>query len=175
MMPVSPGTGPFAELLIGRGFYKLGYVTTDRDEAVKRLRAHYGFEDWAPFEPSLKVTVADGSSGDAHLRCAFSKSRDLVVEVMEPVDGLVDLFRGPLTDSGDFQIAFHHVGLLVDDFDAALATAETAGATPVWSADLPNGMRVTYVQTALLGHHLELVHYGGDSGAFLASVRSPRN
>jgi hypothetical protein len=169
MMPLSQGAGPFPEMLVGAGFYKLGYVTTDRDRAIAELRERYGFTEWVPFDPALEVAVADGTVAEARLRCAFSAGRDLVVEVMEAVDGQVDLFRLP---PGDFRIAFHHIGVLVDDFDAALETATKAGATPVWSADVPNGMRVSYLDVPLLGHHLELVYYGGDSGAFLEKVRS---
>lgn len=172
MMPLSRGRAGFPELLIGPGYYKLGYVTTDRDRAIAELSDTYGFAEWAPFEPALKVTVADGTHGEARLRCAFSVGRDLVVEVMEPVDGQVDLFRLPLGDGDGFRIAFHHVGVLVDDFDAAMTTALRAGATPQWSADVPNGMRASYLDVPLLGHHLELVYYGGDSGAFLEKVRA---
>ena len=171
--PLSSGAGPFAELVVGPGFYKLGYVTTDRDEAVSRLRADLGFADWAPFAPRLEVVVESGDRGTASLRCAFARGRRVVVEVMEPVDGLVEAFSEPLRDVDGFGLVFHHIGVLVDDMDAALATSAAAGATPVWSADVPNGMRVTYLRTPWLGHLVELVYYGGDSGDFLAGVRAP--
>lgn len=93
MTPLSRGTAVSPEMLIGPGFHKLGYVTTDRDRAVDELRDTYGFAGWSPFDPALKkVTVTDGTAGEARLRCAFSTGRDLVVEVTEPVDGQVDLF-----------------------------------------------------------------------------------
>ncbi|MEU2621986.1 hypothetical protein ABZ642_28290 [Streptomyces sp. NPDC007157] len=64
--------------------------------------------------------------------------------------------------------------MLVDDFDAAMATASAGGATARWSADVPNGMRVSYLSVPLLGHYVEFVYYGGDSGQFLEGLREPR-
>ena len=170
-MRLSHGDSVLPEMLVGGGFYKLGYVTTDRDAAVKVLSDEYGFERFVPFEPTLAVSTDDGRTGPASLRCAFSAGRDLVVEVMEPVAGLVGIFREPLEGTAGFRLAFHHVGVLVDDFEAATVTMTRHGLRAAWSADLPNGMQVSYTRLPLLGHMVELVHYGGDSGAFLAGVR----
>jgi hypothetical protein len=170
-MQLSPGNGSLPDMIVGRGFYKLGYVTTDRDAAVKVLGDEYGFEQFVPFEPTLSVSTDDGRTGPASLRCAFSAGRDLVIEVMEPVGGLVGIFREPLDGAAGFRLAFHHVGVLVDDFDAATLTMARHGLRPAWRADLPTGMRVSYTRLPLLGHMVELVRYGGDSGAFLARVR----
>jgi hypothetical protein len=170
-MQLLPGNGGLPDIIVGRGFYKLGYVTTDRDAAVKVLGDEYGFEQFVPFEPTLPVSTDDGRTGPASLRCAFSAGRDLVIEVMEPLGGLVGIFREALEGAAGFRIAFHHVGVLVDDFDAATATMARHGLRPAWRADLPNGMQVSYTRLPLLGHMVELVRYGGDSGAFLARVR----
>lgn len=81
----------FADALLHPGFYKLGYVTTDRDRAVDLLTERMGIEQFIPFEPSFDVVTADGRRGSASLRCAFSAGRDLYIEVLQPVDGLVDV------------------------------------------------------------------------------------
>jgi hypothetical protein len=171
-MRLSVGAGPLPDLLVGDGFYKLGYVTNDRETAIARLHAECGIEGFTRFEPALTVTTPD-RTGPASLRCAFSTGRELVVEVMEPVAGAVDVFGDRLDDRPEFQLAFHHIGVLVDDFDAALDTCAARSLYPVWQAEPPNGMRVCYIDVPLLGHFVELVHYGGDSGAFLESVRRP--
>jgi hypothetical protein len=166
-------SAPFAETLLGQGFYKLGYVTTDRDRAIAVLSEQLGIERFQPFDPTLEVRTSDGRSGTASLKCAFSVGREIFIEVMEPVSGLVDLFSEPLSGGQDFELAFHHIGVLVDDMDAALANGADRGITPDWSADLANGMRVTYSRLPALGHWVEHVYYGGDSARFLDSLGRP--
>lgn len=170
---VSSGSS-FNAALVGTGFYKLGYVTTDRDRAIEVLGEQLGIEEFAPFEPSLEVRTADGRTGNASLRCAFSVGHHVFVEVMQPVAGLVDVFREALPPGDDFAIAFHHTGVLVDDMDATLASGAALGLTPEWSADLANGMRVAYTRLPSLGHLVEHVFYGGDSAAFLDGLADRR-
>src|SRR5260370_25368490 len=172
-MQLSPGNGSLPDMIVGRGFYKLGYVTTDRDAAVKVLSNSYGFEQFVPFEPTLSVSTDDGRTGPASLRCAFSAGRDLVIEVMEPVGGLVGIFREPLAGAAGVRLAFPHVGLLVDDFDAAPLTMPRHGLRAPPLAALPNGMRVSYSRLPRLGPMVELVRYGGDNGALLPRVPGP--
>lgn len=173
-MRCSPGAGPLIDLLVGAGFYKLGYVTNDCETAIAALQAELGVENFARFEPTLTVTTPCGT-GPASLSCAFSTGRELVIEVMQPLSGNVGIFADPLPAGPEFQLVFHHVGVLVDDFDVAVSGFAARSMTPLWSADLANGMRVCYLDVPLLGHLVELVYYGGDSGDFLESVRQPAN
>lgn len=170
-MRLSHGAGPLIDLLVGDGFYKLGYVTNDREAAIAALQREFGVESFARFDPTLTVTTPDGT-WPASLRCAFSTGREFVIEVMQPVSGAVGIFTDRLDAGAEFQLVFHHVGVLVDDFDAAGAGFADRSITPVWSAGSPNGMRVCYLDVPLLGHLIELVYYGGDSGAFLEGVRT---
>ena len=156
---------------MGPGFYKLGYVTTDLDRAIELFTTELGFDGFARFSPSMQVTTASGEQGRASLDCAFSTGRELVVELMQPRDGLVELFRQPLAGANGFAVAFHHTGVLVDD----LATVKKQlPAPPSWESWIPDRMGVTYTWVAALGHYVEHVQYLGDGGAFLASVRRPR-
>jgi hypothetical protein len=163
-----------ADALIGPGFYKLGYVTTDLDRAIDVFTGQLGFGAFARFSPTLPVRTADGRTGPATLSCAFSTGRELVVELLQPLDGLVDIFREPLAtlDGTGFGIAFHHTGVLVDDLEATLGQLPVA---PAWQAWLPDRMGVSYTRPPGLGHYVEHVQYLGDGGGFLASVRRPAN
>jgi catechol 2,3-dioxygenase-like lactoylglutathione lyase family enzyme len=165
----NPSTPPLAEALIGPGFYKLGYVTTDLEQAIDLFTRTLGFGAFARFAPSMEVTTGDGKRGPASLRCAFSTGRELVVELMQPLDGLVDVFREPLATADEFAIAFHHTGILVDDLERVKAQLPT---NPAWESWLPGRMGVTYTRIPALGHYVEHVEYRGDGGDFLASVRS---
>jgi hypothetical protein len=161
----------FAAALLHPGFYKLGYVTNDRNAAIDVLSERLGIEEFVPFEPSFTVTTADGRTGPATLRCAFSTGRDLCIEVLQPVEGLVDIFREPLTGTGSLEIAFHHVAVIVDDLAAVKAAAGALGLHPAIEANRPTGMSFTYMELPGLGHYIEHDQYDGDSRQFLDSVR----
>ncbi|HEY1970723.1 MAG TPA: VOC family protein [Pseudonocardia sp.] len=157
-----------ADLLTGPGFYKIGYVTRDLDRAIGLFTGTLGFGGFARFAPSLEVTTDDGRTGPARLSCAFSTGRELVVELMEPLDGLVDIFREPLAGGAD--VAFHHTGVLVADLAAVKRALPVA---PAWESWIPGRMGVTYTRLPGVEHFVEHVEYQGDGGAFLASVRRP--
>ncbi len=169
--PPTAADGSFAGALLHPGFYKLGYVTTDRDQAVELLTERLGIEQFVRFEPSFDVVTADGRRGRASLRCAFSAGRDLFVEVLQPVDGLVDVFAEPLAGSRGFALKFHHTAVIVDDLATVKAAAAKLGLRPAIEAHLPTGMSFTYILLPGLGHYVEHDQYDGDSRAFLDSVR----
>nr|WP_271209102.1 VOC family protein [Rhodococcus wratislaviensis]GLK33554.1 hypothetical protein GCM10017611_03960 [Rhodococcus wratislaviensis] len=162
----------FTGYLLHPGFYKLGYVTNDRDKAVEVLTKQLGVEEFVPFEPSFPATTADGREGTASLRCAFSAGRDICVEVLQPVDGLVELWSEFLTDSEEFQLVFHHTAVLVDDLESVKKAAAAVGIAPALESHLPSGMSFTYIKIPGLGHYVEHDQYDGDSRAFLDSVRN---
>jgi hypothetical protein len=162
----------FAGALLHPGLYKLGYVTTDRDQAMDILTERLGVEQFVPFEPSFDVVTADGRRGRASLRCAFSAGRDLFIEVLQPVDGLVDVFTEPLAGARGFALAFHHTAIIVDDLSAVKAAAARLGLRPAIEAHLPTGMSFTYIRLPGLDHYVEHDQYDGDSRAFLDSVRT---
>jgi hypothetical protein len=159
-----------ANALVGPGFYKLGYVTTDLDRAIEVFTGQLGFGAFARFNPSLTARTADGHSGPANLNCAFSTGHELVIELIQPLNGLVDIFREPLTPGGGFIIAFHHTGVLVDNLDDI---TRQLPAVPAWEAWIPDRMGVTYTKLPGIGHYVEHVQYLGNGGEFLASVREP--
>jgi hypothetical protein len=162
---------PLPDYLIGKEFYKLGYVTTDRERAIEHFQTKLGFEEFVSFEPTFEAELPDGRKEQTRLRCAFSAGRPLTVEVMEPVEGLVDLWARPLRGAGEFAIAFHHFGLLNDDMDAVKAAAAAYGLEPVLSATIPVGT-FAYWKLPGLGHYIEHMQYFGEGGAFLEGIRT---
>jgi len=163
---------PFPEVLLGSGLYKLGYVTNDRDAAIELLTAQCGFEGFAPFEPAFEVARPDGSTAPARLRCAFSVGRHNVLEVMEPVEGEVDLWAAPLRGASDLVIHFHHVGLVTDDLDGVRAAAASHGIQPALEASMGSDIEFAYLPIAPLGHLVEHIQYRADAAAFLRDVRT---
>lgn len=162
------------EALVGDGFYKLGYVTRDRDKAIALLRERYGFEAIVPFSPRFEAVLPDGRRGLAELDCAFSAGRDLVIEVMQPVSGLVDLWADALEGEGP-PLRFHHFGLVTSDIEAVNVAAAAHGLTRVLEARVEGRFAFAYHALPELGHHVEHIQYFGDAGSFLESLRGRRD
>jgi hypothetical protein len=161
-----------ADALIGPGFYKLGYVTNDRDRAIDLWKTQLGIEEFVPFEPAFEARLADGRIGRARLRCAFSAGRKITVEVMEPVEGLVDLFANPLRGRKGLAVEFHHFGLVVDDVALAKAALGSCGVSPVLESDFTPDISFAYYSLPGINHHVEHIHYRGEAGQFLKSVQT---
>src|SRR5262245_31459369 len=106
---------------IGPSLYKLGYVTNDLEQAVAYFEEQLGFEEFERFEPKFEAELPDGTSAPAHLRCAFSKGRSNVVELLEPFEGRVELWRESLDGLSGFAVRFHHVGHVTNDLSAVRA------------------------------------------------------
>jgi hypothetical protein len=169
---MSDTRGLLADALIGEGFYKLGYVTTDRDAAIERLREHLGIEKFVRFEPSFEARMADGRAGPASLVCAFSAGRNLLIEVLQPVEGLVDIFAEPLTGSAGFKLVFHHFGVLVDDLDAVKAEVREKGIEPVLESTGDGPIAFSFIKLPILDQYVEHFHRTPASMALIDRVRS---
>lgn len=162
---------PFAEALIGPGIYKLGYVTTDREQAIEVLGAQLGIEEFVRFDPAFEAKLANGQTGPARLRCAFSAGRDTLIEVLEPVDGLVEVFTKPLGGVDGFSIAFHHFAVMTEDVEAVKRAAATLGIRPELEGGVSDRMVFTYMRLPGLGHYVEHSQYIGDGDGYITSVR----
>jgi hypothetical protein len=159
--------------IIGPGLYKLGYVTNDLDRAISCFQEQLGFEEFVRFEPKFEAEQPDGTCAPAHLRCAFSAGRSNVVELMEPHDGRIDLWRAPLQGLSEFAVRFHHIGHVTDDLRAVRESFEAKNLGPVLWAQSP-AFAFAYFPVPAAGHYVEHMQYFGDGGAFLASVRAPK-
>jgi hypothetical protein len=164
----------FPDFLLGDGLYKLGYVTNDLDWAIEHCEKAIGFEGFVRFEPSPQIRRADGRSGPAHLRCAFSTGRERAVELMQPLDGLVDIWADLLVGLAAPAIRFHHVGVIVDDLAEVVERAGEVGMHPVQQSSVPGVLSVAYLELPGLGHRVELVQYDQGVGGVLAEARATR-
>jgi hypothetical protein len=169
-MTTTPNALPDA--FIGDGFYKLGYVTTDREVAIGRLQERLGIEKFVRFEPSFEARTADGRTGNASLRCAFSAGRHLLIEVLQPVSGLVDIFAEPLSGASGFTLAFHHLGVLVDDLDAVKAHASRRGIEPVLESTGDGPVAFSFMKLPVLEQYVEHFHRTPASMALVNRVRA---
>lgn len=160
------------DALLGHGVYKLGYVTTDREAAIERFQDELGIEEFVRFEPSFEARAADGRTGAARLRCAFSAGRGLLVEVLEPVEGLVDIFREPLAGADGFKVAFHHYGVLVDDLDAVKDSIAARGGVPALVSSPDSPVAFTFTELPVARHYVEHYHRTEGTMGLIDRVRN---
>jgi hypothetical protein len=155
------------DLFLGPGFWKLGYVTNDRDAAIERLRDELGLEEWATHEPEFEIVLADGRSGSVRTSIAFTVGHHNAIELVEPVEGLVDPWADPLRGTSGPTLRFHHAGLLVDDIEAG----KRAGLRP--EVESAPGAPVPWIfyRPPLVDHYVEHMETAS-SGAWVASLVS---
>lgn len=146
----------------GKGLYKLGYVTADVDKSVAEMSERYGM-DFIRFDPGSAAWDASGRREETSFRCAFSRGRNLLIELMQPVAGLVAPFKERVIEGS---IVFHHIGVLVDDLEAVKARLPEP---PVLESK-DEKMAVTYSWLPLLEHYVEHVQFFGDGDRWLRSV-----
>jgi hypothetical protein len=144
-----------ADIWLGSGFWKFAYFTNDRDRAMEVFREELGVEEFETMETAWEVLMADGRRGSITGRVAFSVGRPITVELVEPVEGLVDFWAEPLRDAEGFAAVFHHVGLMVDDVEAHKRAAAAKGMHPVCESPPGADFRYAFYKPPLLGYHVE--------------------
>ena len=93
--------------------------------------------------------------GEMVVKTAVAQVGRLTLEVMEPVSGLVDIYREFVVPGQPLRL--HHLAMYAQDLDAVRAESERLGRPVVMAAEFKGG-RLIYVDArATLGHYLEYV------------------
>lgn len=136
-----------------QGHYQNAYVTANIEQAIAGLRKLEDVENILQFETPLELWTPQGT-GTALMKIALAWVGNLQVEFIEPVSGLVDIYREALPASG---VRFHHVGMRIKDFDALVAEIERQQLPIVLRGEMP-GVKFLYADARkTLGHYLEYV------------------
>lgn len=136
-----------------QGHYQNAYVTRDIERSLVELRAVNELQNVVQFEMPLELKTP-AASGQALMKIALAWIGNLQVELIEPVSGLVDIYRDALPASG---MRFHHIGMRSLDWDATLAHIHQLGLPIVLQGEMP-GVRFMYADARqTLGHYLEYV------------------
>jgi hypothetical protein len=91
------------------------------------------------------------------------------VELVEPVDGLSDVWSDPLRGASGFTMVLHHTGVFVDDMKAAKRAAERVGLTPVVESGPESGVPFVYYAPPHIGFYVELME---SDGKWLAELQN---
>jgi hypothetical protein len=118
--------------------------------------------------------VVDGVTAEEWLiDVALVNAGSTNLEIIRPVDGAVDLYRGAVRPGVPATV--HHLGFRIDDFDAASAVVAASGLS--WKQFGRSGdVRFGYLDaTATLGHFIEVMELGPQGAAMFAGLEAASN
>lgn len=149
--------------------FQVAYVTTDLDEALPRIRATTAVRDFATLEMSPVIEYR-GCKVSLSARAALAWTGNTMIEVIEPRGDEMAVWRHGLGGDG-FRMAFHHLGVFVDDYEAARDEVLLAGHSIAVEGEIPGMARFLYLDhTATLGHFVEHVWLSGAGHEFFAGL-----
>ncbi len=150
---------------------QIAYVTNDMERALSVFRDDYGVPAFHVFANDTPGLI---QSDDARLRIALALVGGVEIELIEPQGDTAPLFSAVLSGGG-FAIRFHHIACRIDgtlaDYDAHMASIDTAAHPIAWYGAMGDLMRFAYTdERALLGHYVEHVWMRPDLRAQLSAV-----
>jgi hypothetical protein len=140
--------------LLLKNHYQNAYVTRDIDQAIAFFRSEYAFDGFNQFEVASDITTPAGR-GTCVLKMALGWIGAVQYELIQPVSGMVDIYRDDLPDQ--YPLRFHHSCARVDDWAVFRAEVERRQWPVVIEGSGRGGeMEYLYVDARkTLGHYLE--------------------
>lgn len=145
-----------------REVIQIAYVTDDIDAGVEWLQSTLGTTRCqVMYASSLGGTVVvDGEPAEEWvIDAALVNAGPTNIELIRPVSGAVDLYRDAIRPGAP--ATFHHLGVRVDDFDAATELIAANGRAWEQYGATEGVIRFGYLDmTAELGHRIEVMELG---------------
>jgi catechol 2,3-dioxygenase-like lactoylglutathione lyase family enzyme len=136
--------------------FQNAYITRNIEKALETFRTRLGNgADVQSFEIEQEIWTTRGT-GKARQKLAFVWVGDLQYELIEPVEGFVDVYADDLPE-GD-EMKFHHICMKVDDWDSFRAKVDQEGWKIAIEGKSGDALRFLYLDARdTLGHYLEYV------------------
>ena len=143
------------------GVIQLAYVVADLDAAIHQWITKLRVGPWFVLDHFTGVDpVYRGQPSRADVRLAMSFAGHMNMELIQPNNDAPSVYREVIERRG---YGFHHWGVATWGFDAAVAQYERDGYPLAFSAAVPSGGRVGYMDTTgVLPGFTELIELGGD-------------
>ncbi len=140
---------------IGEKIHQICFVTDDLESTQAFLHDHMGTGRFRVFENvHFEELTYRGNPGDFEIHLSLAYAGDTQFEVIQPVRG-ASLYTEFLEAKGP---GLHHLGFLVDDFDAAAETYAQNGYPVVQSGVFGGSTRFAYYDTeSRCGAIMELI------------------
>jgi hypothetical protein len=143
------------------GVIQVAYVVADLDAAIREWVTKLRVGPWFVLEHFTGIDpLYRGQPSRADVRLAMSFAGHMNMELIQPNNDAPSVYREVIERSG---YGFHHWGVATWSFDAAVAQFERDGYPLAFSAAVPSGGRVGYMDTTgVLPGFTELIELGGD-------------
>jgi hypothetical protein len=139
--------------MILENHYQNAYITADLDKALAMFRTQYGFDGFKRLEVSYELKTP-AARGMATVKMALGWIGNLQYELIQPVAGLVDVYREGLPD--EYPLRFHHVCMRIHDWAEFRAGLDRQKRPIVMEGGTPGHLQFVYVDARdSLGHYLE--------------------
>jgi methylmalonyl-CoA/ethylmalonyl-CoA epimerase len=138
---------------VGGGLFQQAFVVADLEQAQRTMQATLGCGEFVNLPAADLDYDLRGERVSCALEIGFARSGNVQIELIRPVRG-AGLHVEFLASSGP---GAHHLGFLVDDLDAVVATAEPHGFANLMGGQF-GSLRFCYLDTwDALGLYTELV------------------
>ena len=150
---------------LSANLFQLAYVSDDLHQAAAWLQRHLGASEFEfPDRLSLPDVVVDGAPSRWVIDQAFTQLGEIQIEIIKPVDGAVDMYRGVLVAGAP--ASFHHVGIRVDTWAEAELARERFGLPWTTRGRTPGVCDFGYLDVRhVVGPFVEFVPIPRTSGA----------
>lgn len=148
--------------------HQMAYVTTDLDEALRRLDAGYGLNAFH----IMNTIDAPTHPEQPALKFALVRTAGTEFEIIQPLGYNDAVYSDPLPKDGSFAMLFHHIGVTVhgtladfEEYRAGIDTEEHPIVVDGWYADK---VRWFYTdERPMLGHYVEHCWFAPEITAML--------
>lgn len=147
------------------GFFQLGYVTRNLDQAIETYRRKFGDVDFLVFDPEPIDGVAPATK-----RLGLAYIDDIMTELIEPDPAQKTIYDDVIPEDPG-TIRFHHFGYLIEDHSAMLSRLKQMGYSISVEGSIPGFLDYSYADTrADLGHFSEFIRLDEGGKAFFGNV-----
>ena len=151
--------------------HQIAYVTTDLDEALRRLDKAFGLDQYFFINTAEQPTYPEQPA----LKIALVRAAGTEFEVIKPLGYKDELWSDPLPKTGEFALKFHHIAVTVhgalEDYEryrASFDESEHPIVTEGWAGE---DARWFYTdERATLGHFIEHCWFSSALSGYMSSV-----
>ncbi len=126
---------------------QIGIVVRDLQKTADYYTSTFGIGPFTMLDVNLDGVILRGKPGNMKIKVGFAQSGAMQIEMIQPLEGDNNLYAEFLDAKGE---GIHHLGIQVDDFEAALAGMAGAGFQPVLYRN-QDGFAFAYMDTDKVG------------------------
>lgn len=152
------------------GFFQVAYVTEDIERAQRQFQATHGIPQFHELR-DIHYQTNGGREAHCHVSLAYVGATE--IELIQPIDGDVQLYRDFLPRDGS-AVRFHHLCKMFDSdeaYDRQIEAFTQMGKSFPINGKAPGIGRYFYCDfRAELGHYIEGIVFEPDARPWLSSI-----